>query len=215
MATMEALQAGVRESLPEIAQIKDGGLREKVVEAWALALAETEYTSIDEIRASGGPDSPPMTQGTQAHHLRGVATMALAMADSLEAMLGPLGIDRDIILAGGLCHDLGKAYEFSPRNRARWQANPAAVGFPAFRHPVYGAHLALSAGLPEAVAHICAAHSAEGEGIMRSLENTIVHLADHAFWTILTRAGALEAGPSAQAGAPIPLARQVTPPKRT
>jgi len=192
MASMDELKAGVRQSLPEIEQIKDAALREHVVEAWALALSETEYTSIDEIRASGGPDSPPLQHGTQSHHLRGVAMMALAMADSLEAMVGPLGIDRDVLLAGGLCHDLGKPYEFSPRNRARWQTNPAAAGFPTFRHPVYGAHLALSAGLPETVAHICAAHSAEGENIQRSLENTIVHLADHAFWTILRRAGALE-----------------------
>ena len=191
MASMDELRAGVRTSLPEIEGISDAVLREKVVDAWALALSETEYTSIDEIRPSGGPVSPPMKQGTQSHHLRGVAMMALAMANSLEAMVGPLGINRDVVLAGGLCHDLGKPYEFSPRNRARWEANPAAVGLPAFRHPVYGAHLALSAGLPETVAHICAAHSAEGENIQRSLENTIVHLADHAFWTILRRAGAL------------------------
>jgi hypothetical protein len=31
----------------------------------------------------------------------------------------------------------------------------------------------------------------DGERVVRSLENTIVHLADHAFWTILGRAGAL------------------------
>src|SRR5689334_3860875 len=116
MATMEELRAGVRKSLPEIEQIEDADLRAKVVEAWALALSETEYASIDEIRPSGGPVSPPMKQGTQAHHLRGVATMALAMADALEAMAGPLGISRDTLLAGGLCHDLGKPYEFSPRN---------------------------------------------------------------------------------------------------
>src|SRR5215207_5085536 len=100
MATVEELRAGVRTSLPEIEQITDAELRERVVEAWALALSETEFTSIDEIRPSGGPDSPPMRQGTQAHHLRGVATMAVAMADALEAMVGPLGIDRDILLAG-------------------------------------------------------------------------------------------------------------------
>jgi putative nucleotidyltransferase with HDIG domain len=213
MATMKELRSGVRKSLPEIERIGDADLRERVVEAWALALSETEYGSIDEIRPSGGPVSPPMKHGTQAHHLRGVATMAVAMADALEEMVGPLGISRDILLAGGLCHDLGKPYEFSPRNRARWQANPAAEGYPAFRHPVYGAHLALSAGLPAAVAHICAAHSAEGEGIVRSLENTLVHLADHAFWTILTRAGALDDAGSESAGMPTPTAPRVTAPK--
>jgi putative nucleotidyltransferase with HDIG domain len=137
--------------------------------------------------------------------------MALGMADALEALLGPLGIDRDLLIACALCHDVGKPYEFSPRNRERWRANPAAAGFPAFRHPVYGAHIALAVGLPEAVAHTAGAHSAEGEGIMRSLENTIVHLADHAFWTILTRAGALDVDPSTLAGLPVSPERLVAP----
>jgi hypothetical protein len=53
-------------------------------------------------------------------------------------------------------------------------------------------HLALTVGLPEAVAHTAGAHSGEGELIVRSLENTIVHHADHAFWQILARAGRLE-----------------------
>jgi putative nucleotidyltransferase with HDIG domain len=211
MASMEELRASVRRSLPEIEEIQDGELRDKVVEGWALALSQTEFSAIEELRASGGPASPPMKHGTQAHHLRGVAKMALGMADALERLLGPLGIDRDLLIAGALCHDIGKPYEFSPRNRERWRANPAAAGFPAFRHPVYGAHIALTVGLPEAVAHTAAAHSAEGEGIMRSLENTIVHLADHAFWTILTRAGALEVDPSTVATTPMSPERRVVP----
>lgn len=192
MASMEDLRASVRSSFaPELAEIADGELREKVVEAWALALSQTEYPAIEAIPGSGGPGTPPLKRGTQTEHLRGVARMALGMADALEAVLGPLGIDRDVVLAGGLCHDLGKAYEFSPRNQARWQADPARAGFPAIRHPVYGVYLALTVGLPEAVAHIAGAHSAEGERVQRSLENTLVSAADHAFWAAAARAGAL------------------------
>lgn len=191
MECMDELRAGVRRSLPEVDDIANADLRDKVVEAWAFALSETEFASIDEIRASGGPTSPPMKRGTQADHLRGVAKMAVAMADALESVAGPVGIDRDVLIAGALCHDVGKAFEFSPRNQARWQANPAAAGYPSIRHPVYGVHVALAVGLPEAIAHIAGAHSAEGERVERSLENTIVNIADHAFWTILARAGAL------------------------
>jgi len=36
------------------------------------------------------------------------------------------------------------------------------------------------------------AHSAEGERVQKSLENTIVRFADHSFWQILERAGALQ-----------------------
>jgi putative nucleotidyltransferase with HDIG domain len=135
-----------------------------------------------------------MLRGTQADHFRGVAHMAVALADGLEAVLGSLGIDRDVLLAGALCHDLGKPYEFSPRNLARWQADPGATGFPAVRHPAYGVHLALTAGLPEAIVHIVGAHSmhAEGSFVQPSLENVIVQYADAAFWSMLERANLME-----------------------
>ena len=51
-------------------------------------------------------------------------------------------------------------------------------------------HVCLTVGLPEEVAHCAAAHSGEGELLVRSLENTIVHHADYAFWGIC-RAGDL------------------------
>ena len=195
MANLEDLRQGVRLSLPEIAEIRNSELREKVVEAWALALSQTEFQRIEEIRPSGNPKSPPMKRGSQADHLRGVTRMALALAEQLEQVIGPFGVDRDLLLACALCHDVGKPFEFSPRNQSRWEGNPAAVGYPAIRHSVYGVHLALSVGLPEAVAHTAGAHSGEGELITRSLENTIVHHADYAYWQILERAGLLEAGP--------------------
>ena len=53
--------------------------------------------------------------------------------------------------------------------------------------------MALSVGLPEAVAHTAGAHSGEGELIQRSLENMLVHYADHAYWNVLERAGIKDA----------------------
>ncbi len=100
---------------------------------------------------------------------------------------------RDDLIAGGLCHDLGKPYEYSPANRARWDGDPSTSGRPAIRHPVYGVLIALLAGLPEGIAHIVGGHSAEGENITRSLAATIVHHADHAYWEILRSAGKLKA----------------------
>lgn len=194
MADMAALRHGVQESLPELSDIQDAALRDKVVEALALALSETEFARLEEMRPSGNYNTPAMRRGTQADHFRGVARMAVALADGLEAVMGPLGIDRDVLLAGALVHDVGKPYEFSPRNLARWRANPSAAGFPAVRHPAYGVHLALMAGLPEAVVHIVGAHSmhAEGHYVQPSLENVLVQYADAAFWQILEQANLME-----------------------
>ena len=188
----EALRGRLRASLPEVAEIQDEHLRESVIDAWSLALVETEFESLEEIPCSPVPDAGELAGMNQAHHLRATARLALAIAKAMEDVVGPLGVERDELIAGGLCHDLGKPYEYSPGNRARWQREPKVFGKPAIRHPVYGAYVALAAGLPESIAHIAGGHSAEGENITRSLANTIVHHADHAFWEILRSSGALK-----------------------
>jgi putative nucleotidyltransferase with HDIG domain len=189
---LEELKQGVRASLPEIDLIKDAELRNQVVDLHALALAETQYKRIEDIPASGVPESPLMTRGTQADHYRGVTTMAVGMARGLEDVMGEIGIDYDLLIAAALVHDVGKAYEFAGWDR--WKRQRSRTGSPALRHPVYGAHLALQLGLPEEIVHCVAAHSYLGEGqfVKASLETTIVQYADVAFWKLLEAGGLLE-----------------------
>lgn len=195
MATMEELRANVRRNLPEVGEIRDAELREKVVNAWALALSETEFTSIDDIPAQAAPEHPLFRegQGTQSGHFRAVARMAQGIADGIQAIHPTVKIDRDLLWACGLCHDLGKPYEMSPSNQARWKSDVAASGYPAIRHPGYGVHVALMAGLPEVVAHTAGCHSGEGELVRRSLLTTVVHFADYCYWHVMDRAGLLVA----------------------
>ena len=191
--TMKELEDGIRQSFgPELDLISDEDLREKVVRAWALSLSKSEFKSVEEITGSGGPHTSPIRGQTQVEHIRGVTQMSLGLADRLEAVVGDCRIDRDLLIACGLCHDVGKPFEFSPANQKRWKDDSSASGHPAIRHSVYGVHICLTVGLPEAVAHTAGAHSGEGELITRSLENTIVHFADHAFWAILERSDMLE-----------------------
>ena len=191
MSVSDALRTIVREELPEVEQIADSGLREKVVEAWATALSRSSFEAIAEIRPSGNPNTPPLKVGTQADHIRGVTRLAIAIADEMTAMFPDLQVNRDLLIAGALCHDVGKPWEFDPENQARWKGAPRAAGWPSIRHPAYGVHVCLSVGLPEEVAHMAAAHSGEGELVVRSLENTIVHHADYAFWATLEAGGLL------------------------
>ena len=197
MDDRETCRASVRRSFErELAEIQNEALREQVVEAWAFALAESEFDSIEQIRASGNPDTPRLKDGTQTVHLRGVARMAQTLADGFEAVHGDVGIDRDLLWACALCHDVGKPWEFGPANQARWSGDAGKVGHPSIRHSVYGVHICLTVGLPEAVAHTAGGHSGEGELIERSLENTLVHHADHAYWDIARRANLMEDTPS-------------------
>ena len=193
MASMEELREGVQKCLPELGRIANAELRGKVVEAWAFALSQTEFTSIDDIPARAAPEHPMFKdgQGTQSGHFRGVALIAQGIADGVEKIHPNLHIDRDLLWACALCHDLGKPYEMSLRNQERWKSDIAAQGYPAIRHPEYGVFVALTAGLPEEVAHTAGTHSGEGELVQRSLLNTIVHVADYSYWNCVDRAGLL------------------------
>ncbi len=188
---MEELKAGVRKSLPEIDLISDSALREKVVEAWALALSKTSFKSIDELPPESNLGEWILQRGTQGSHLRSVARMALAMADEIEAVFGPINVNRDHVVAAGLLHDVGKAFEMDPANQERWQSDPAASGYPAIRHPGYGIYIAMSVGLPEAIVNCVGYHSllAEGQYVEAGLTNMLVQYADNSVWKILVRVG--------------------------
>jgi len=188
----DALRSQVREELPEIGLISDQQLQEKVVEAWAFALAGSSFKSIREIPPAGNPGTNEAVRGDQTDHLRGVTRIALQVADEFMAKYPELEIDRDTVIAGGLVHDVGKAWEFDPVNRKRWKASQKRFGKPSIRHPAYGAHICLTVGLPEEIAHIAMAHSGEGELLVRSLENTIVHHADYTFWYVLLAGGMIK-----------------------
>jgi putative nucleotidyltransferase with HDIG domain len=188
----DELRRSVIEDLPELNDVKDGDLRSKAVEAWALALAGSSFNRISEIPGDGNPGVMVLKRGTQDLHLRGVARLAVAMVDHFAEFFPEAIVNRDIVLAGALCHDVGKAWECDPVNQKRWNEDPTVVGRPSLRHPVYGAHICLMAGLPEEIAHIAVAHSPEGDNVKRSLECIVVHQADVAWWTIAAVGGLIK-----------------------
>ncbi len=188
----EHMRQSVLEEMPEIGWISDLELRTKVLNAWAAALAASGLSRIGDMKPSGNYDSMPLRSGTQADHLRSVTRLALGMAEELGGLMPGFQFDRDTIIAGGLCHDIGKVWEFDSQNVERWRADPSETGMPSIRHPAFGVHICLTLELPEAVAHIAGGHSGEGELLTRSLENTIIRWADHCFWKIVEAGGQLE-----------------------
>ena len=189
----DVLRATVVEDLPELAQIRDRELRHKAIEAWAYALAETDFSRVTAIPGEATPGVFALKRGSQAVHLRSVARISMAIADEFAQEFPEATVDRDIVLAGALLHDVGKAWEFDPANRTRWEADKSQAGSPALRHPVYGAHVCIAVGLPEEIAHIALGQSYEGDLMQRSLECLIVHRADHMWWSIAGGFGLLKA----------------------
>ncbi|MEL7444234.1 MAG: HD domain-containing protein [Pseudomonadota bacterium] len=191
-AITDELRQQVKAELPEIDQIRDAVMRERSVEAWAYALTHSSFTSIKQIAPSGNPDVNEVVRGDQTDHLRGVTRMAVAIANEMQSAYPELEIDMDVVWAGGLLHDVGKAWEFDPERRKRWATSQKRTGRPSIRHPSMGAHICLTVGLPEEIAHIAMAHSGEGELLVRSLECMIVHQADYTFWNTLIAGGLIK-----------------------
>lgn len=177
----EEIRKGVEASFPSLQEMKNRELKEKIIDAWAYSLQINGYTKVEEMPGSGMPEASAL--GDQSMHINAVVYNALSIYDNLsKAYQMDLGLDRELLLACAICHDIGKPYEYNKENRARWSADKKHTGFPNVRHPAYGAFIALTAELPEEVVHVCANHSPEGRFVTRSGYATIVHYADDGSW---------------------------------
>jgi hypothetical protein len=82
--------------------------------------------------------------------------------------------DRDTLIAGALLADVGKLIEFERRD-GKYQF---AKTYKYLRHPFTGVGLCYKHGVPEAVMHVVATHSWEGDKFKRQPESIIFHHAD-------------------------------------
>jgi hypothetical protein len=186
----DELRSVIRSELqPELDEIASGEMRDKVVEAWAVAIANSSFGRIADMRSSGRWNTERLVRGSQAHHVRGVAAIALKIVEVLKDQFPEFSIDRDVLVAGALVHDVGKAFEFDPVKRRERAAAPGKLAWPSVRHPPYGLHICLTVDLPLEVAAIAGGHSNEGEFVERSTECTIVMYADLAYWRPLRKIG--------------------------
>ena len=160
--------------LPEIEWVKDEDLREKVVATWIDGLERGGWQPEDIERM-------PFTLAKQvsanfAQHVRSVTRICAAVADTFEEIYGgvDLKLDKDLLLAGALLHDVGKLVEMEEANGSfRKSADGKLV-----RHAFSGVALADAHGLPAAVQHIIGTHSKEGDPFKRIPESIICHFAD-------------------------------------
>ena len=113
----DGIRASVVKSLPLIMEIGNEDLREKVIDAWAISLSENNFNCLEEV-----PGLPGLAQYCDlSRHITAVAKMALSMSEIFdEALTEPLNLDRDLLLACALCHDLGNPYEYNLTKRVQW-----------------------------------------------------------------------------------------------
>ncbi len=160
--------------LPEIEWIGNTDLREKVIATWIDGLERGGWTPEDVTRM-------PFTLAKKvsasfAQHVRSVTRICAAVSDTFDEIYDgvDLKLDRDMLLAGALLHDVGKLVEMEEVDGAfRKSADGKLV-----RHAFSGVALADAHGLPAAVQHIIGTHSKEGDPFKRIPESIICHFAD-------------------------------------
>jgi hypothetical protein len=166
----------VLDLLPEINEIQDSQLRDKVTACWAEAMEYRDWT-VGELR------SIPFTLLAEnvnimfIEHVRTCTKMAIAVDTVLENAYGErrTPVNRDYLIAGSLLADVGKLLEFDKK--------PDGTVFKSdygkhIRHPFSGVGLAFKHDIPSEVLHVIAVHSKEGVGEKRSPEAIIFHHVD-------------------------------------
>jgi putative nucleotidyltransferase with HDIG domain len=160
--------------IPEFNEIANADLKQKALAVWEEALATGGWTAADLAEM-------PFTllaEGVQvsfAEHVSTVARLCIAMDNVLREAYGPrFKGDRDTLIAGALLADVGKLIEFQ-RKDGKYQF---ASMYQYLRHPFTGVGLCYKHGLPEAVMHVVATHSWEGDKFKRRPESIIFHHAD-------------------------------------
>jgi len=168
-----AVRDEIRKILPEVDEIKDKGLREKVLATWEAGLARGGWKPADIARIPFTLLKP--VKISFADHVRSVTKICIAAADTFDEIYkGELRVDRDILVAGALLHDVGKLLETTEKDGRFGKSKDGAL----VRHPFSGLALADAQGLPAEVLHIIATHSKEGDHGKRTAEAIVLHLAD-------------------------------------
>ncbi len=148
----------------ELHKIENKTLKEGVIKVWVLGCERGGWKRIDDI-----PFTLLIpTKISLIEHTRRVTQMAISITEVRD------DLDRDILIAGALTHDVGKLLEYTRKGN---KVIKSEFGI-RVRHPISGYELALRVGLSRKVAHIIAAHSHEGDKIERSPEAIVVHHCD-------------------------------------
>jgi putative nucleotidyltransferase with HDIG domain len=160
------LQGYVTEVFPELDSISDSTLREIVINMWVAAMEEGGWEDLEGIPFTLLiPDAPT----SLVDHTRTVTRQAVAVAESRG------DLDMDLVIAGGLTHDVGKLLEYERGDDGKVVKSDTGK---LLRHPVTGMEIAKRLKAPEKLQHIIVTHSKEGEAVKRIPEAILIHHCD-------------------------------------
>ncbi len=159
------------ELLPEIALIADAALRDAVRDIWLSCWQESAWERLEDV-----PKNVDVGQRRLVPHTRSVARFALQAADTMGDVHG-IRVDRDVLLAGALLHDVSKLWEYEPGPTASGAVRSTAGEL--IQHGVYGAFLAWTHALPLALVHLVLSHTHSSRTRPQTQEALIIHYVDY------------------------------------
>ena len=186
----------IAQMFPDLMQINDALLRDKVAAVWTEALTTGcggKGWTFDELRAIPFTLLAGDIQMTFIDHLNSCCKQCIAIARVLRECFGTqIPINLDYLIAGSLLADCGKPLEFD--KDASGKVIKGHFG-DMLRHPFSGVAMCYKHGIPAEVMHIVATHSFEGDPpkVTRSIESIIFHHADFVDFDIAKYLGAMAA----------------------
>jgi hypothetical protein len=183
----------IAQLFPDLMQIKDSSLRDKVAAVWNEALTTGcggKGWTMDELRAVPFTLLAGDISMSFIDHLNSCCKQCIAIAKVLRECFGTqVPINLDHLIAGSLLADCGKPLEFDKDD-----AGKVIKGHfgDMLRHPFSGVAMCYKHGIPAEVMHIVATHSFEGDPpkVTRSIESIIFHHADFVDFDIAKYLGA-------------------------
>lgn len=162
----------VRQLFPEVEEIADRELADKVVEIWGEIWKESTWRRIED--APKNPENVPLHH-TLVAHTRSVAQQAIAVARCVRER-HKVEVNMDILIAGALLHDASKLLEYEAG--ADGQGHKAPFG-KLVQHAIYGVHKAFAKGLPLEVVHLINSHTKQSRLHPATMEGVILHYVDY------------------------------------
>jgi 23S rRNA maturation-related 3'-5' exoribonuclease YhaM len=169
------IDSKILDTFPIIAEVQDSELRGKIIKSWARALREGSFKNMEDI-----PFSVAIPEAKLVDHIKWVMEVALFIASLVEKSMG-IFINRDLLIASVLLHDLGKAFEYQKKGNKYVKSDIGKK----FIHGFWGTHVALEESVSKDLAHLIATHSKDSPLHPQLLEGIILHYADFAHADIL------------------------------
>jgi len=170
------LHEKIVELLPEIDDIEDNTLRERVIATWIAATRRGGWNESD-------LESIPIALSAEGQlpcdlvtYTRAVTRTGMAIAKALDESFGEgIEVDSQLVIAASLLHAVGRLLGWEHDEQGKIVQSR---GGKLLRYPVSGVVLAGELGVPDEILHIIAGHAEEGDLVPRTLEGLIVHHAE-------------------------------------